>query len=418
MKIAVIGTGISGLAAARTLAPSHDVHVFEADERLGGHAHTVEVDDDGKPLAIDTGFIVYNEANYPHLSALFDELGVATHASDMSFSVHAEANGLEWNGSSLGQVFAQRRNVLRPSHWRMLADILKFHKLAETALRDLSDQVSVREWARAQHFSRAFSDFYLLPLGASLWSCSAEHFATFPMRFVLEFLRNHHMLQLDGRPQWRTVTGGSREYVNRIIEPFATRIRMGTPVEHVRRVRGRVEVTAAGGSPEAFDEVIIACHADQALKLLDNPDETEAEVLRYFPYQRNVAVLHHDETLLPKRKRAWASWNFRVPAGETGEVNITYYMNFLQKLKSARHWCVTLNPGERVNPDCVARTMEYHHPLFIPGRAEAQSRHHELIRRDGISYCGAYWGFGFHEDGARSGLEVASAFGQTLRAAA
>ena len=168
MKIAVIGTGISGLAAARTLAPSHDVHVFEADERLGGHAHTVEVDDDGKPLAIDTGFIVYNEANYPHLTALFDELGVATHASDMSFSVHAEANGLEWNGSSLGQVFAQRRNVLRPSHWRMLADILKFHKLAETALRDLSDQISVREWARAQHFSRAFSDFYLLPLGASL----------------------------------------------------------------------------------------------------------------------------------------------------------------------------------------------------------------------------------------------------------
>ena len=418
MKIAIVGAGIAGLACAYTLTRKHDVTVFEAGQYAGGHANTVDVMDAGRQVPIDTGFIVFNEPNYPHLCRLFDTLGVASHASDMSFAVRCERTGREWNGSSLNQVFAQRRNLLRPSHWKMLADIMRFNREAPELVKTLDDSVSVSQWIARQRYSRAFADYYLLPLGASLWSCSAKQFSDFPMCFVLEFLNNHRMLQVEERPQWRTVTGGSREYVKRIVAPFKDKLYLTAPVSCVRRLAVGVELVVAGGSPQRYDEVIFACHADQALSVLAEPDDDEREVLGCFPYQRNIAVLHKDTSVLPTRRRAWASWNFSIPSDVCEEVNVTYNMNLLQKLDTESTWSVSLNPGQRIAPELEARRFHYEHPMFTAGRAQAQARHAELVRRRGISYCGAYWGFGFHEDGARSAMSVCDAFDLALERAA
>jgi predicted NAD/FAD-binding protein len=418
MHIGVIGSGIAGLTAAKVLSEQHQVTVFEANDYVGGHTHTVDVDDGVQTLAVDTGFIVFNEPNYPHLCRLFSELGVESRDSAMSFSVHCERSGLEWNGSSLNQVFAQRRNVLRPSHWRMLADIQRFHREAPQALASLYDDVSVCEWTRERRYGRGFIERYLLPLGASLWSCSALHFGSFPMRFVIEFLHNHQMLQVAARPVWKTVVGGSGEYVRRLIKPFAHNIRLSTPVTSLRRVQSGVEVRPADGQPILFDEVVLACHADQSLRLLADADDVEREVLGAFPYQANEAVLHNDTRLLPDRRSAWASWNYRIPREQGAEVCVSYNMNLLQGLASDKVWCLSLNPGDAVDPEKVVQRLHYDHPLFTAGRATAQARHDELIRRRGLSFCGAYWGYGFHEDGIRSALEVCKDFAQECELAA
>lgn len=409
MKVAVIGSGIAGLGAAWTLTNRHDVTVYEADQRAGGHANTVDVPSGDSTVPVDTGFIVFNEHNYPNLCRLFDALGVASHDSEMSFSVSCQRTGREWNGTSLNQVFAQRSNLLRPSHWAMLRDILRFNRKAPDELATLSDTVTVTRWLERNRYSAAFRDYYLLPLGASLWSCSASHFAQFPMRFVIEFLHHHRMLQVDNRPVWRTVTGGSREYVRRIADTLGDRLRLATPVVRVRRVGGRVDVHTADGAVERHDEVVMACHADQAMRLVDRPDDTERQLLACFPYQKNIAVLHSDTRALPRRERAWASWNFSIPADPVDEVHVTYNMNLLQKLDTDTTWCVSLNPGERLDPARIHARIEYDHPMFTPGRSAAQARHAEVVRRRGISYCGAYWGFGFHEDGLRSALAVCEA---------
>jgi uncharacterized protein len=418
MKIAIIGAGVSGLTCAYTLARDHDIDVFEANQYAGGHANTVVVNDRGRQLPMDTGFLVYNQANYPGLCTLFDQLGVVTQPSDMSFSVHCERSGREWNGSSLNQMFVQRSNLLRYSHWQMLSDILRFHREAVGLAASLSDRVTVSDWLTQNCYSEAFERNYLLPLGASLWSCSAQRFADFPMRFVIEFLDNHHMLQVVDRPQWRTVTGGSREYVARIVQPFAEQLRLALPVRRVRRSARGVEVWLDDGSSHLYDEVILACHADQALELVADPDDTERDLLSCFPYQRNVAVLHTDTRLLPDRKSAWASWNFRTPKQPSDEVNVTYNLNLLQSLDSEQTWCLTLNPGECIDQSLVERRIVYHHPMFKTGRHAAQSQHTSLIRRRGLSYCGAYWGFGFHEDGVQSALRVGAAFELSFRLAA
>jgi uncharacterized protein len=420
LNIGIIGAGIAGLTSAYTLSQQHRVTVFEAGSYAGGHANTVDVSDGGRPLPVDTGFIVFNRPNYPTLCRLFDRLNVASHETEMSFAVRCERTGREWNGSSFGQVFAQRRNLLRPTHWRMLRDILRFHDEAQAALAQLDDNKTVACWLGDNGYSKPFAEFYLLPLGASLWSCGTGHFMQFPMRFVLEFLHNHRMLQIDDRPIWRTVTGGSREYVNRIVAPFEERLILDTPVNKVvRRAQGRgVDVFLSTGSIHHFDEVILACHADQALQMVESPDSYEQEVLNCFPYQKNEAVLHTDTTLLPKRPRAWASWNFMIPADSSDAVHVTYNMNLLQKLNAEQTWCLTLNPGGRVDPSKQVRRFMYDHPMFMPGRSAAQTRHGELIRRRGISYCGAYWGFGFHEDGAHSALNVCEAFDAELSQAA
>jgi len=417
MKIAVVGTGIAGMTAARTLSRRNDITVFESGSYIGGHTNTLRVNEGARELAIDTGFIVFNETNYPNLCRLFDELGVRTRDSDMSFSVHCDKTGLEYNGTSLDTLFAQRRNLLSPRFWGMLAEIVRFNRDAPAELAaGMGDTISVDDYVRAHGYDERFVDHYLAPLGASLWSCDTRRFRQFPMRFVVEFLHNHRMLQVNGRPVWKTVVGGSNQYVPPMVAPYRDRIRLNTPVVAVRRGPLGVELTLGGGQRERFDEVVLACHADQSRRLVVDMDSDEREILAHFPYQVNEAVLHTDTRLLPERRTAWASWNYRIPARDVEHATVTYNMNMLQGLESHSTYCVSLNQSRNIDPSRVIRRIDYEHPLFTPGRDQAQASHATLIRRRGISYCGAYWGFGFHEDGVRSALAVGEAFDLSMAA--
>ena len=417
MKIAIVGSGIAGMTVARLLARRHDIAMFEAAHYVGGHTNTIRVAEGVKTLAVDTGFIVFNEPNYPNLCALFREIGVESRESDMSFSVHCEKTGLEYNGTRLATLFAQRRNLMRPSFWRMLAEILRFNRDAPIALRHgIDDTVTVAEYIEQNGHGDAFVEQYLVPLGASLWSCDPGGFLRFPMRFVIEFLSNHAMLEVDGRPTWRTVLGGSDAYVGPLTAPFRNRIYLNTPVTSVTRVRAGVELGFDGGRRQRFDEVVLACHADQSLRLVTNPDADESEILGHFPYQMNDAVLHTDTSVLPDRPKAWASWNYRIPTEAVDHVTVTYNMNMLQGLQSNMTYCVSLNQTARIDPRKIIRRIGYEHPLFTPGRDHAQASHPALVRRRGISYCGAYWGYGFHEDGVRSALAVGDSFDVSLAA--
>ena len=417
MRIAVVGAGIAGMTAAYVLSRRYEVTVFEAASRPGGHTRTVRVDEDGRGVGVDTGFIVFNERNYPNLCRLFDALGVASHASDMSFSVHCEATRFEYNPSSIGRLLACGRNLLDPGHWRMLLDIMRFHRDAPRLLdAGMDDRITVERYLAGAGYGEAFARHYFLPLGASLWSCPAERFARFPARFVLEFLRNHTMLQVRGRPTWRTVTGGAARYIPKLVGPYRERLRLGASVLQVRRVRGAVRVRLADGRAGEFDEAVIAAHADQALAMVHAPDDDEVDVLRCFPYQENEVALHTDTAMLPERTGLWASWNYRIPARRRDAVMVTYHMNRLQRLEAYRDYCVTLNPNGALRREHVIVRMRYSHPMFMPGRADAQRAHPQLVRRSRISYCGAYWGFGFHEDGVNSALAVTDGFGMGLDA--
>jgi predicted NAD/FAD-binding protein len=415
MRIAVVGGGIAGLTAASVLHRRHEITLFEANPYVGGHTNTIDVPDEGRSVPVDTGFIVFNEINYPSLCRLFDAHDVVSQSSNMSFSVHCDRTGLEYNGTSFDTLFAQRRNVLRGTFWSMLADILRFNREAPRELeRGLDDTVTVLDYLGSRNYNDSFAQHYLLPLGASLWSCDADRFSQFPIRFVIEFLHNHRMLQVNGRPQWRTVVGGSREYVKKLTKPFRDRIFTATPVSRVRRQARGVELTTTDGHSDVFDEVVLATHADQAAQMVADLDDTERQVLHFFPYQDNEVLLHTDTSVMPEVKKAWASWNYRIPEQVHGNVTVTYNMNLLQRLDSRRTYCVSLNQTARVDQRRVIRRIKYEHPLFIPGRAQAQAEHASLIRRRGVSYCGAYWGYGFHEDGVRSGLAVCDAFGMGL----
>ncbi len=417
MRIAVVGSGIAGMTAAHVLSRRHAVTVFEAASRPGGHTRTVRVDEGGRAVGVDTGFIVFNERNYPNLCRLFDALGVASHASDMSFSVHCEATRFEYNPSSVGRLLAHKRNLLDPGHRRMLLDIVRFHRDARRLLdAGMDDRVTVERYLAGAGYGEAFARHYFVPLGASLWSCPAERFATFPARFVLEFLRNHAMLQVQRRPVWRTVTGGASRYIPKLVAPYRDRLRLGSAVARVRRLASGVRVRLADGREDEFDEAVIAAHADEALAMVDAPDDEEVEVLRCFPYQENEVALHTDTALLPEHTGLWASWNYRIPERRRDAVMVTYHMNRLQRLASERDYCVTLNPNGALRRECVIGRIRDSHPMFAPGRASAQRAHPQLVRRRGISYCGAYWGFGFHEDGVNSALAVTEGFGMGLGA--
>ena len=417
MRIAVVGSGIAGMTAAHVLSRRHEVTVFEAASRPGGHTRTVQVGEDGRTVGVDTGFIVFNERNYPNLCRLFDALGVASHASDMSFSVHCEATRFEYNPSTAGRLLAHKRNLLDPGHWRMLLDIMRFHRDAPRLLdAGMDDRLTVERFLAGTGYGEAFARHYFVPLGASLWSCPAERFAEFPARFVLEFLRNHAMLQVEGRPVWRTVTGGASRYIPKLVAPYRDRLRLGAVVARVRRTERTVHLRLADRREDEFDEAVIATHADQALAMVEAPDDEEVDVLRCFPYQENEVALHTDTAVLPERTGLWASWNYRIPARSRDAVMVTYHMNRLQRLDSDRDYCVTLNANGALRGDRVIRRMRDSHPMFMPGRASAQRAHPQLIRRRGISYCGAYWGFGFHEDGVNSALAVAGGFGMGLDA--
>jgi predicted NAD/FAD-binding protein len=416
MRIAIVGSGISGLVAAYLLHTVHDVTVFESNDYIGGHTNTIDVELSGERHAIDTGFIVFNERNYPNFIELIDQLGVASQPSSMSFSVRCDRTGLEYNGTSLNRLFAQRSNLLRPRFHRMIRDILRFGREARSVLERDDHRMTVDEYLAERDYGEAFVEQYLVPMGASIWSCPPRTFRQFPIRFVVEFFNNHAMLDVGGRPTWRVIRGGSRTYVKAITRGFRDRIRLSSPIETVRRFEDRVDVSVRGGEKDSFDHVILACHSDQALATLADPSDTEREVLDAFPYQRNAAVLHTDTRLLPKRKLAWASWNYHIPRDEPNGATITYNMNILQSLRSSQVFCVTLNETESIDSARIIGRYSYDHPIYTQRRSEAQRRHAKLINANRTSFCGAYWGYGFHEDGVNSALAVCRAFGRELAA--
>jgi predicted NAD/FAD-binding protein len=404
MRIAVIGSGISGMVAAYRLCPEHDVTVYESAAHIGGHTNTVGVHYAGRDYAIDTGFIVYNDWTYPAFIGLLEELDVAWQPSHMSFSVRCERSGLEYNGTSINSLFAQRRNLARPSFLRMVADILRFNRRAPELLEAGADGLTLAEYLRRDGYSRFFLDHYIIPMGAAIWSSRPEDMLNFPARFFVEFFANHGFLSVNDRPTWRVIRGGSREYVKRLTARYASRIQRNTPVASIQRQPNRVMVRLKNGTVEAFDQVFLACHSDQALKLLSDPSHEEREILSAIPYQANEALLHTDVSLMPRRPLAWAAWNYHLAAEQSERVTVTYNMNILQSLTAPAQFLLTLNRGGDVDPDKVLGRYVYHHPVYTVGAVAAQARRGEIngVRR--TYYCGAYWSYGFHEDGVKSAL--------------
>jgi len=415
MHIAVIGAGISGLSAAYWLQLDHRVTVFEANDYSGGHTNTVAVELEGNRYHIDTGFIVYNERTYPKFSLLLDELGVPSQPTEMSFSVRDDCGGLEYNGHSLNSLFAQRRNLLRPHFWRMLLDIMRFNRHAIRLAAQSGAELTVGDFLKQHQFSRAFADQYLLPMGSAIWSCPTGKFSQFPIRFIVEFYANHGLLQLRDRPTWRVIAGGSQSYVREMVRKLRQPVQLRSIVSSVRRFSDRVDVDVRGRSVQSFDHVVFACHSDQALRILgDDATVTERDVLAEFPYERNTAILHTDESVLPRNRRAWASWNYRT-AGSDTPACVTYNMNILQGIEARQTFCVTLNDETHIAPERVLRRFEYSHPVYTARRSAAQARHRELLATNRTSFCGAYWGNGFHEDGVTSARAVVLALQENDR---
>ncbi len=406
MRIAVIGAGISGLVAARELSRDHEVTVFEAQSRPGGHTNTVDVETPEGPVGIDTGFIVYNERNYPEFVKLLDELGVETQPTRMSFSVKCDRSGLEYCGSSMNAIFAQRRNLLRPGFYRMLRDILRFNEEGTAVARapDTDHTLTVGEYLEYNGYSAAFREQYLLPMAAAIWSASPDRVGEFPLSYLARFFDHHGLMQLSDRPEWRVIKGGSRSYLEPLMRPYVDRLRLGAPVSRVARERDGVSITVADQLPVRFDHVVIACHSDEALAMLADPSADERALLGAIRYQHNEAVLHTDTSLMPRRRRAWAAWNYCRPTRDQEQVAVTYSMNILQSLETRTQYLVTLNQAEDIDPAKVIRRIDYAHPVYDVPSVRARQRRRDISGVSRTSYCGAYWGFGFHEDGVQSAL--------------
>ncbi|SDM52186.1 Predicted NAD/FAD-binding protein [Franzmannia pantelleriensis] len=413
-RIAIVGSGISGMAAGHYLAARHEVTLFEADSRLGGHTATIDVSLDDRDYAIDTGFIVFNDWTYPHFQQLMATLGVASQPTEMSFSVHETGRDFEYNGHTLATLFAQRRNLLRPRFYRMLRDILRFNRQAsdDLAAERLDPAMTLGDYLDAGGYGEDFRTRYLLPMGAAIWSASIADLMAFPLQFFVGFFRHHGLLSVSDRPQWYTLVGGSRAYIPALTAPYRERIRLASPVQAIRRDARGVTLTSRHGE-ERFDQVVLACHADQALAMLSDPSAEEREILAALPYRSNEVVLHTDTRLLPRRQRAWASWNYRLDGRDAdARVSVTYDMNILQRLEAPHTFCVTLNDSEAIDPDKVLGRFDYAHPQFTLTGEAAKARHAEIsgpARR--THFCGAYWRSGFHEDGVWSALRVARGLG-------
>jgi predicted NAD/FAD-binding protein len=413
VKIAIVGSGVSGLVCAHLLAPRHDVVLYEADPRPGGHAHTVDVPGPGGAVPVDTGFIVFNERTYPGFVRLLSRLGVASQESDMSFGVRSERRDLEYACEDLSTLYAQRRNLLSLRFHRMVLDVLRFYREAR-ALRGAGPEVELQSWLRERGFSDAFVEDHLLPMVGAVWSSTRDGVRDFPARFLVRFLDNHGLLQLRDRPRWRTVRGGSRTYVRAILDGFRGELRTGCPVRGLRREVGAVVVTPREGAPERFDHAVVACHADQALRLLEDPSTAERELLAAFPYRGNDVVLHDDARAMPRLRKTWSSWNYHLDDEGRGGASVTYWMNRLQARPGDRQLFVTLNRRDAVARDRVIRDLAYEHPVFTAAGVAAQARHGELVDHRRTSYCGAYWRNGFHEDGVASAVRVCERFGASL----
>jgi uncharacterized protein len=411
VKIAIVGTGISGLTVAHLLHRRHEVTLFEAAGYVGGHTHTVRVDTPNETHHVDTGFIVFNDGNYPNFERLLRTLGVPWQASEMSFSVSDSVGAFEYASRSPNALFANRRHLAAPGFHRMVADLHRFHRAARRLLEGGDEHISLRDWLEQQRFSRSFVDRLIVPQAAAVWSADPRSLWSFPARFLAEFFANHGMLGFHDRPRWRAIAGGSARYVAALSAPFADRIRLRAPVSVIERAQDHILVTVQGAAPARFDHVVLATHSDQALALLGDPTAREHEILSAIPYQANEAVLHTDARLLPRRRRAWASWNYHLLEEPPGRATVTYHMNRLQSLSAEREFCVTLNHTERIDPERVIKRIQYAHPVYTPAGLRAQSRVSQISGTRRTHFCGAYWGWGFHEDGVNSARRVAAELG-------
>jgi predicted NAD/FAD-binding protein len=414
MRIAVVGAGVAGLVCAHLLRRDHEVTVFEAADRIGGHAHTLDVEVEGERHAVDVGFIVYNERTYPNFTRLLASLGVATRESDMSFAVSCERTGVEWASHGLRGLFADPRNLVRPSFHRMLRDVRRFEVEGRRLLAGGDEKATLGDWLCGAGFGREFVEHYVIPMGAAIWSAAPGEFLGIPARTFVRFFANHGLLAARGeRIRWRTIAGGSRRYVEALVAPFRDRIRTGLPVLAVQRRRDRVELRTPEGL-HRFDRVVVATPGDRALRLLLDPSDAERRVLGAFRSQANDAVLHTDRSVMPRRRRAWASWSYRIPAEPRERVFVTYHMNRLQGIRSRRELFVTLNGSDRVEPSRVLARLAYHHPVLDAEAVAAQQLHGHVDGVNRTHFCGAGWGHGFHEDGVRSALEVCRRLGTGL----
>jgi len=409
MKIAVIGGGISGNVSAYHLAKEHEVTLFEAGDHLGGHTHTHELDWQGRQYNVDTGFIVFNDRTYPNFMAMLDDMGVAYQPTEMSFSVRSDARSLEYNGHSLNTLFAQRRNLVRPRFLRMIQEILRFNREAPTDYHEGRADVSLGEYLSIKGYSADFSNLYIIPMGAAIWSTDPQMMQQFPAAFFIRFFINHGLLEITNRPQWYVIKGGSKQYLEPMKQAYMERIRINTPVESISRKANGVHITTKAHGKEIFDAVIIATHSDQALKMLGDPTIQEQQVLGAIPYQGNQALLHTDKSVMPKRTLAWASWNYHL-GDRDDKVTLSYDMNRLQGIQAPVNFLVTLNNNEAVDPKSVIKELYYEHPLFTEQTVMAQSRLEDISGHNRTFYCGAYWGNGFHEDGVVSALKAVEAF--------
>lgn len=416
MKIAVIGSGISGLTAAYVLSKEHEVSVYEKRGRLGGHTATIELEHKDKRFSIDTGFIVYNDRTYPNFIKLLDLLNVKTQKACMGFSVSCEQSGLEYAGGSLNTLFAQRKNIFSLSFLIMLKDILRFNKQSvkdlETGL--ISEDMTLGEYLKENNYSDGFCKNYLVPMGAAIWSASLASMKEFPVVFFIRFFDNHGLLSIFNRPQWHVICGGSKSYLKPIVEPFKDRVFLNSDISGIVRHEKGVTLMHANGDTSDYDQVVIACHSDQALKILADPSNDEKNILGAIKYQNNDVVLHTDESILPENPLTWSSWNYRLTGSENAPPVLTYNMNMLQTLQSDDTFCVTLNATESIKADSILGTYEYAHPQFNIATVKAQKRWSEINGVNNTWFCGAYWASGFHEDGVLSALRVADKFGLTL----
>lgn len=415
-KIAIIGSGISGLTSAYLLAQKHDVTVFEKNDYLGGHTATVDIEYKGEQQTIDTGFIVFNDRTYPNFLKLLSNLNIGQQPTEMSFSVHNTQTGLEYNGHNLSTLFAQRRNLLRPKFWMLIRQILRFNKTCKEAyaLNNYDINLTLGEFLKANDFNDYFSQHYILPMGAAIWSSSLDEMQAFQFKFFVQFFNHHGLLNIAERPQWYVIPGGSKSYIKPLVEGFKDKILLNSTIQRVTRARDCVEISFADGSVQMFDEVIFACHSDQVLALLGDASDDEKSILGDIEYRANEVVLHTDVSLLPQRKKAWASWNYQLCGNRTKPASVTYNMNILQGLESDYTYCVTLNQTDNIAEEHILKKYIYHHPVFNLNSIQAQSQRQKICGVNHTHFTGAYWYSGFHEDGVRSAVDVGKRFGCEL----
>jgi len=408
MKIAIIGSGISGNTLAYYLNPHHQITLFESNDRIGGHSHTHHIDIFNQKVSVDTGFIVFNKKTYPNFLKLLHELKVPYENSAMSFSVKDSQKDFEYNGTSLNALFAQRKNFMNPRFYKMISEIFRFNK-SSIILLSSDEEISLGDYLKREGYSDFFKKYYILPMGSAIWSSNIKTMMEFPAKFFIQFFNNHGMLNINDRPQWLTISGGSINYVNRMIEPFRKKIKLNQKLKYVERKKDHIAIHHKDRI-EKFDWVFFACHSDEALKLIKSPGLHEKNILNAIPYTDNEVVLHYDDHFMPKRKRAWAAWNYHINDNANLPASLTYNMNILQNLKTEASLLVTLNPIQKINKKKIIKTLSYAHPQYSLRSIEAQSKYHLISGVNRTSFAGAYWGNGFHEDGVKSALEAIQQF--------